>query len=108
MLDGNVIANLELMPLNVIVWKNDKIGDRQASMAKAFHGAGLLSDGRLKIVMEATRRTKEAAIFSWQILHDSLINRPMHELLREVSSRAVFVLIMQHAAVTGQMQHATC
>lgn len=32
----NVIANLELMPLSVNQKKNDKIGDRQISMAKAF------------------------------------------------------------------------
>ncbi len=40
----NVIANLELMPLTLNRKKNDKIGDRQVSLAKAFHGAGLLSD----------------------------------------------------------------
>ena len=49
----NVIANLELMPLSVNQKKNDKIGDRQISMAKAFHGAGLLSDAGFQRVMTA-------------------------------------------------------
>lgn len=40
----NVIANMELMPLSVNQKKGDKIGDRQVSLAKAFHDAGLLSD----------------------------------------------------------------
>jgi hypothetical protein len=51
----NVIANLELMPLTVNQKKNDKIGDRQVSMAKAFHAAGLLTDAGCKRVMEAKR-----------------------------------------------------
>lgn len=51
----NVIANLELMPLTVNVKKNDKIGDRQVSMAKAFHDAGLLSDTGFQRVMAAKR-----------------------------------------------------
>jgi hypothetical protein len=51
----NVIANLELMPLSVNQKKNDKIGDRQVSMAKAFHDAGLLSDAGFQRVMAAKR-----------------------------------------------------
>jgi hypothetical protein len=51
----NVIANLELMPLSVNRKKSDGIGDRQVSMAKAFHSAGLLSDAGFKRVMEAKR-----------------------------------------------------
>jgi hypothetical protein len=39
----NVIANLELMPLALNEGKNDRIGDRQISLAKAFRDAGLLS-----------------------------------------------------------------
>jgi hypothetical protein len=49
----NVIANLELMPLSVNQKKNDKIGDRQISLAKAFHDAGLLSDAGFRRVMAA-------------------------------------------------------
>jgi hypothetical protein len=49
----NVIANLELMPLGVNRKKSDKIGDRQVSMAKAFHDAGLLSDEGLRRVLGA-------------------------------------------------------
>lgn len=49
----NVIANLELLPLKLNEGKSDKLGGRQLSMAKAFHGAGLLSDAGLKCVMEA-------------------------------------------------------
>lgn len=49
----NVIANLELMPLSVNQKKNDKIGDRQVSLAKAFHDAGLLSDAGFQRVMAA-------------------------------------------------------
>jgi len=48
----NVIANLELMPLTLNERKKDKIGDRQVSMAKAFHAGGLLSDAGFKKVME--------------------------------------------------------
>ena len=51
----NVIANLELLPLRVNESKNDKIGDRQVSMAQAFHAAGLLSDKGFKQVSEARR-----------------------------------------------------
>jgi hypothetical protein len=51
----NVIANLELMPLSVNRKKSDGIGDRQVSMAKAFHNAGLLSDAGFKRVMEAAQ-----------------------------------------------------
>lgn len=51
----NVIANLELMPLSVNQKKKDKITDRQVSLAKAFHGAGLLSEGGFQRVMAAKR-----------------------------------------------------
>jgi hypothetical protein len=51
----NVIANLELMPLSVNKKKNDKIGDRQVSLAKAFNDAGLLSDAGFQRVMVAKR-----------------------------------------------------
>lgn len=51
----NVIANLELMPLSVNRKKNDKIGDRQVSMARAFHDAGLLSDEGFQRVMAARK-----------------------------------------------------
>jgi hypothetical protein len=49
----NVIANLELMPLSVNRKKSDKIGDRQISMAKSFHSAGLLSEAGFQRVMAA-------------------------------------------------------
>jgi hypothetical protein len=51
----NVIANLELLPLSLNQKKNDTIGDRQISLAKAFHDAGLLSDAGLQKVMGAKR-----------------------------------------------------
>lgn len=51
----NVIAYLELIPLSVNQKKNDKIGDRQVSLAKAFHDAGLLSDAGFQRVMAAKR-----------------------------------------------------
>jgi hypothetical protein len=47
----NVIANLELMPLGLNQGKNDRIGERQVSMAKAFQAAGLLSDDGLRRVL---------------------------------------------------------
>jgi exosome complex RNA-binding protein Rrp42 (RNase PH superfamily) len=50
-----VIANLELMPLSVNQKKNDKIGDRQISLAKAFYDAGRLSDAGFQRVMAAKR-----------------------------------------------------
>jgi hypothetical protein len=46
----NVIANLELMPLRVNEKKNDKIGDRQRSLARKLFEAGLLSKKGLKAV----------------------------------------------------------
>lgn len=49
----NLIANLELMPLSLNRNKSDTIGQRQVSMAKAFHDAGLLSDAGFKLVMDA-------------------------------------------------------
>jgi len=51
----NVIANLELMPLSVNQKKNDKVGDRQISLAKALHDVGLLSDAGFQCVMAAKR-----------------------------------------------------
>ena len=45
-----VIANLELMPLRVNEKKIDKIGERQKSLAKKLHKAGLLSNEGLKAV----------------------------------------------------------
>ncbi len=45
---GNVIANLELLPLRVNQKKNDKMGARQRDYAKKFHAAGLLTKKRLK------------------------------------------------------------
>jgi hypothetical protein len=47
----NVIANLELMPLSVNQRKNSNIGDRQRSMARAFHLSGLLSEEGFQRVM---------------------------------------------------------
>jgi hypothetical protein len=43
------------MPLSVNRKKNDKIGDRQVSMARAFHDAGLLSDEGFQRVMAARK-----------------------------------------------------
>lgn len=40
----NVVANLELMPLKMNQSKNDSIGDRQLSLARQLHAAGLLAD----------------------------------------------------------------
>lgn len=40
----NVIANLELLPLALNRRKSDAIGERQLSVAKEFHAAGLLTD----------------------------------------------------------------
>lgn len=45
-----VIANLELMPLGLNASKNAKVGDRQRSLAKRLHAAGLLSAAGLKRV----------------------------------------------------------
>jgi hypothetical protein len=45
-----VIANLELMPLRMNAGKRDKIGDRQRSLARQFHAAGLLSRKGFKAV----------------------------------------------------------
>jgi hypothetical protein len=50
-----VIANLELMPLTVNEKKKDRIGDRQVSIAKAFHAAWLLSDDGFRRLMEVKR-----------------------------------------------------
>ena len=49
-----VIANLELLPLNLNESKNSKVGDRQRSLAKKLHKAGLLSAEGLKAVERGT------------------------------------------------------
>jgi len=49
---GNVIANLELMPLRMNESKNDRIGDRQRDMARKFSKAGLLSAPGLAAVLQ--------------------------------------------------------
>ncbi len=49
----NVISNLELMPLSVNRQKDDQVGDRQTSLARRLHDAGLLSDLAFKRVMAA-------------------------------------------------------
>ena len=46
---------VELMPLSVNQKINDRIGDRQISLAKAFHSSGLLSEAGFQRVM-ATKR----------------------------------------------------
>lgn len=51
----NVIANLELMPLSVNQRKGNKVGDRQASLAKALHKAGLLTDVGLRGILAVHR-----------------------------------------------------
>ena len=48
-----VIANLELMPLSINLRKGNKISDRQISMAKEVHRAGLLSEDGFQRVMAA-------------------------------------------------------
>lgn len=48
----NVIANLELMPSGMNAAKGAKIGDRQRSLARKLHAAGLLSAEGLKIIEE--------------------------------------------------------
>jgi hypothetical protein len=52
----NVIANLELMPLRMNEGKRDKIGDRQRSLAKQLHAAGLLSEKGFRAVMNHDAR----------------------------------------------------
>ena len=49
----NVIANLELMPLSVNQRKGTKVGDRQTSLARKLHAAGLLSAEELNRVLTA-------------------------------------------------------
>jgi hypothetical protein len=46
-----VIANLELLPLRMNEGKNDKIGERQISLARKLKAAGLLSDAGLQAVL---------------------------------------------------------
>jgi hypothetical protein len=43
----NVICNLELMPLRLNQSKGNTIGDRQRSLAKKLHAAGLLASPNL-------------------------------------------------------------
>jgi hypothetical protein len=43
----NTICNLELMPLKLNLQKGYKIGDRQRSLAKKLHTAGLLKNPEL-------------------------------------------------------------
>ena len=49
----NVIANLELMPLTLNQRKGSKVGDRQVSLARQLHAAGLLSADGLQRVIAA-------------------------------------------------------
>jgi len=49
---GNIIANLELLPLRMNEGKRDKVGERQRSLAKQLHAAGLLSKGGLNAVLK--------------------------------------------------------
>jgi hypothetical protein len=51
-----LIANLELMPLRLNAGKKADIGDRQRSLAKQLHAAGLLSAQGLKAVEAAGKR----------------------------------------------------
>jgi len=51
----NGLHPIELMPLSVKQRKNDTIGVRQISKAKAFHDARLLSDDGFRRVIEAKR-----------------------------------------------------
>jgi hypothetical protein len=43
----NVICNLELMPLRLNQSKGDAIGDRQRSLARKLHAAGLMKNPEL-------------------------------------------------------------
>jgi len=52
----NVIANLELLPLRVNEAKNAAIGDRQRSLAKRLHRAGLLGKPGFEAVMRGRRK----------------------------------------------------
>jgi hypothetical protein len=54
----NVIANLELMPFRMNAGKRDKIGERQKSLAKQFHAAGLLSQKGFKAVEKAVPNSR--------------------------------------------------
>ena len=47
---GNIIANLELMPLRMNQKKSDDMGARQRDYARKFNTAGLLTAARLKEV----------------------------------------------------------
>lgn len=58
---GNVIANLELMPLRMNESKGDKTGERQRDYAKKFYAVGLLSLKRLKEIEVRSIRTKTAS-----------------------------------------------
>lgn len=52
----NVIGNLELMPLSVNQRKGNKVTDRQVSLARKLHAAGLLSAAGLAAVEAAAGR----------------------------------------------------
>lgn len=45
-----VMANLELMPLRMNEGKRDRISDRQRSVARQLHAAGLLGESGLAAV----------------------------------------------------------
>ena len=49
----NVIANLELMPQRMNAETRDRIGERQADLARKFHQAGMLSAKGLRTVEAA-------------------------------------------------------
>ncbi len=51
----NVIANLEFMPLKMNRSKNDKVGERQLSLARKLHAAGLLGGAGLQRVEAAAK-----------------------------------------------------
>lgn len=51
----NVIANLELMPLEISRKKKDEVDERQVSHAEKLHAAGLLSREGLEKVHRAAR-----------------------------------------------------
>jgi hypothetical protein len=52
----NVIANLEFMPLKMNRSKNDKVSERQLSLARKLHAAGLMTDAGFQRVAAASIR----------------------------------------------------
>ena len=50
----NVIANLELMPQRMNAGKRNRVGERQVSLARKFHKAGLLSITGLAAALAAS------------------------------------------------------